>query len=318
MIMTGRTYPRISVITPSLNQGAFIEETIRSVIDQRYPGLEYLVVDGGSKDGSIEIIENYASHLAWWISETDRGQSNAINKALARATGDVVCWLNADDMFTPGTLFTVADHFQRHPDDGVVSGEALWMHEDGTTDPMIPSSVTFADLFDYFAGRYLPQPSVFFRSSLLKKVGWLDEDLHYGMDLDLWLRFALQFRPHDVIPRIPRALSLLRVHPAQKTWRDKDTAMLEIARILLRYVDQYHLPSHHRRQVRSACLWVRAFSLLKLRGVARDPSSPRTLMRAADIWRRECPRYLFTLSFVQFALECFGMDIRSARVARKG
>lgn len=179
---------KISIITPSYNQAAFLEQTILSVLNQNYEELEYIIVDGGSSDGSVDLIRKYEPQLAYWVSEKDRGQSDAINKGLRRATGDIVTWLNSDDLFMPGTLHTVASYFSKS-DATLIHGRTI-LFGNGTHE-----SVKGAESHDlkvrYLAGIPFPQPSSFFRSSALRDLGFLDESLHYGMDYDLFVRIAL-------------------------------------------------------------------------------------------------------------------------------
>ena len=211
--------PLISVVTPSFNQAAFIEDTLRSVLAQDYANTEYLVIDGGSTDGSVEIIRRYASRISYWVSEKDRGQSHAINKGFARARGDVLAWLNSDDTYLPGTLSSVARCFAERPDVDLVYGDYIYIDPEGRTlfrrrlfDSMSYETLLYHD--------YLGQPAVFFRRSLLDKVGPVDEQLYYHMDWDLFLRMWKVCQPLHL--RAPLATSRL-VPTAKSNAQDSET-----------------------------------------------------------------------------------------------
>jgi glycosyltransferase involved in cell wall biosynthesis len=203
---------KFSVITPSLNQARFIENAIRSVIDQDYPGLEYFVIDGGSTDGTPQLLERYQDRLSF-VSEIDGGQANAVNKGLKWATGDIVCWLNADDEFLPGALHTAAAYFCQHPRTVLIYGDAEIIDEKGrfygyrgNTRP-----TNFNELVA--RGDFIVQPAAFWRSELLAEVGYLDETLNYCLDYEYWLRVSQKY-PLDYIP-VPLARE--RVHSRAKT-----------------------------------------------------------------------------------------------------
>ena len=195
--------PKISIVIPSYNQGQYLEETIRSVVDQEYPNLELFIVDGGSNDNSVDIIRKYEHHITWWISEKDKGQSDAINKGLKKATGEIITWINSDDLLTPGSLHKVASHFSDLPDStGLIHGGVIVFNEDRELEtrftylPPCPES--------YLSGMAFSQPSAFFRKKYVDQVGPLNNDLHYGMDYDLFMRFSLvcNFQPvRDVFSR---------------------------------------------------------------------------------------------------------------------
>ncbi len=189
----GRPWPRISVVTPSYNQAQYIEATIRSVLLQGYPNLEYFVMDGGSTDGSVAIIRRYDAWITQWVSEPDRGQTHAINKGLAQATGQIFTWLNSDDMLLPNALHHVALLYAQKP--GAVGwvGGCYLISPDGrllTTE--MPRGLTQAELADWYHTGYIFQPACFFAADAYRKVGRLDESLHYAMDFDLWLRLAAE------------------------------------------------------------------------------------------------------------------------------
>ena len=206
-------FPKISVVIPSYNQGQFLEETILSVIDQKYPNTEIFVVDGGSKDNSVEIIKKYEQHIAWWVSEKDKGQSDAINKGFARVTGDIATWLCSDDLFTERTLDRVAELFSSLPADvGVVYGGTILF---GVGFPTRESfGYENAGAERYLAGQAFPQPSSFIKTKYLQEAGaWVREDLHLGMDYDLFARLGSVCKFHSV----KEIFSHYRLHDASKT-----------------------------------------------------------------------------------------------------
>jgi len=183
---------RLSVITPSLNQARYLERALRSVLDQRYPDLEYIVMDGGSDDGSVEILRRYADRLAYWQSQRDEGQSWAINRGIERATGDVVAYINSDDYYLPGAFASAAEAFEAYPGVDWVCGACRYLNPDGSVEvisrPRLPRGPRSAWAYEPW---YVPQASSFWRRSTLQRVGGLREDLHYAMDVELGLKLAV-------------------------------------------------------------------------------------------------------------------------------
>jgi len=221
---------KISVITPSYNQARFLEETICSVLEQRYPKLEYIIIDGGSNDGSLAIIERYAAALTHWVSEADNGQADAINKGFSRATGDVLCWLNSDDTYAPGVLREVAEYFDAHPDVDVVSGRCRLWYGDQRDRLMAPSPLRdYGDFLrigsNWTKGRLIVQPEAFLRRSAFEATRGLREDLHYCLDSCLWMDMA---RVGCRFDSVDRHWANLRMHPGQKT-ADLSPAYAELA-----------------------------------------------------------------------------------------
>ena len=191
MVDAAEDQPRISVVTPSFNQGEFVEATLRSVITQGYAGLEYVVIDGGSTDGSVSIIERYDADLAYWVSEPDQGHAHALNKGFAQTTGEIMCWINSSDMYYPWTFETVAEVFSQLPQvDWITGGVASWFDVHGRLRQAGGGSGP--NVYDILAGDYhgIQQESVFWRRSLWERAGGqLDEGLTFAADFDLWLRF---------------------------------------------------------------------------------------------------------------------------------
>jgi glycosyltransferase involved in cell wall biosynthesis len=186
--MDGSFRPRITIITPSYNQGEFLEDTILSILNQDYPNLEYFIVDGGSTDNSLEVIKKYENRIDWWVSEPDRGQSHAINKGLARATGDIMNWINSDDLLFPGALKRVVDCFLRHKGEvHLMTGEHARITVDGKilkiSSPASRRAMSLRNLI-----MPIGQQSSFFTQRALDLVGLLNEDLHAIMDMDFYER----------------------------------------------------------------------------------------------------------------------------------
>jgi len=215
--------PLISIVTCSFQQGRYLEQTIRSVLDQDYPALEYVIIDGGSTDRSKEIIRRYESALSYWVSERDRGQTEALVKGFQRSTGEILGWLCSDDLLLPGALHAVAEFFSAHPDVMAAYGDALWIDCDGRflRPKKEMSFKRFVFLYDH---NYVPQPSMFWRRSLYEAVSGLDPEFELAMDADLWERFSAKTR----IARISRYLSCMRFYSEQKTRSRKEDGRREI------------------------------------------------------------------------------------------
>ena len=202
--------PLVSIITPSFNQAPYLEQTIQSVLEQDYPRLEYIVVDGASTDNSLEIIKKYNDRLAYWISEKDSGQAEAINKGMARARGDILAWLNSDDYYLPDIISRVVKSFEENPDAVMVYGDMLAVNGTGQTINVLKyKQLSLQDLLCF---QIIGQPSVFFRRSALEKTGWLDTSFHFMLDNHLWIRLAQQGR----ILHVPQVWSAARYHAEAK------------------------------------------------------------------------------------------------------
>ncbi len=206
----GSPWPRISIVTPSYNQAQFIEETIRSILSQGYPDLEYVIIDGGSSDQSAEIIAKYEPWLADWLSERDKGQSHAINKGLARSTGDLFNWINSDDLLLPGTLAAVGGA-SRH--DEAIAGAVLNFGV-GASMVIENKGLSPARLIAGDIGAAYHQPGLWFRPCRIASVGGIDESLHYAFDFDLTLRYLAKYPELIYLPQI---LASFRLHETSKT-----------------------------------------------------------------------------------------------------
>ncbi len=216
----GKSAHTITLVTPSLNQGEFLEETIRSVLLQDYPSVEYVVMDGGSADDSPAIIEKYSPWLAHWSSRPDQGQSDAINRGLAKGSGEICGWLCSDDVLTPGALRTVGRHFAEHPDCQWLAGAADFVdiHEGplGRSQAGLDGEMSLLDYWRWgMAGHALPQPACFWRRSLWDRAGGLTVGNHLAMDFDLWLKFQEMTELHV----LDATLAVCKVHPTAKTRR---------------------------------------------------------------------------------------------------
>jgi glycosyltransferase involved in cell wall biosynthesis len=205
--------PVVSIVTPSFNHVHFIEATMRSVLDQGYPHLEYIVVDGGSTDGSADVIRSYEKRLAHWSSEPDRGQAHAINKGMARSTGSIMAWLNSDDLLLPGAIDYVVDWFNSHPNVDAVYGNRIVIDHGGNEVGrwILPrhaaSALRWRD--------YVPQETLFWRRSLWDRIGGrINEEFQFAMDWELLLRFH---RAGARFARLPRFIGAFRTHPQQKS-----------------------------------------------------------------------------------------------------
>src|SRR5690554_6795554 len=211
---------KTSIITPSFNQGNFIEETIDSILSQGYPDLEYIIVDGGSTDNSLEVIKKYEKHLHYWVSEPDRGQSHAINRGLKQASGDIVNWINSDDCLAPGALQTIADAFS-NPDTNVFIGRSNIVENGKIVRQSKGTDVYKDNLAKTIGLARIDQPEHWWRKSVIDKIGPLNENLHYTMDRDWWIKYLLCFGV-DGIVKDNAILSNFRLHGDSKTVSQND------------------------------------------------------------------------------------------------
>jgi glycosyltransferase involved in cell wall biosynthesis len=218
--------PLVSIVTPSYNQAEYLEFTMRSVLHQDYGNMEYLVVDGDSNDGSQEIIRKFADHLAWWISEPDQGQADAINKGFRRAGGEIVAWLNSDDLYLPGAVSTAVDLFEKNPEVGVVYGDAVSADSQGR----LLNELRFESwgIADFLQFKIICQPAVFMRRSALERVGYLDTSYDFFLDHQLWIRLAREYK----FLHQPDFWSISRYHPAAKNVTMAAESGTEVYRIL--------------------------------------------------------------------------------------
>lgn len=259
--------PVISIVTPSYNQAHMLERTIRSVLDQNYPRLQFVVQDGGSKDHSVEIIKRYASRLHHWESCSDEGQAHAIQMGFARTTGDVMGWLNSDDILMPGALWDIARFFQKNKNVDVAYGHRVIIDED---DRKIGQWVLPANTHKYLPyADYLAQESVYWTRRIWDKVGGVDRSFQFAMDWDLFLRF---WRASGRFQRIPKSIGAFRIHSAQKTSSIiNDVGAREMDRLRRRELG--HVP--HPQELARQLIW------LYWRNYAMDSANKMGLYRVA-------------------------------------
>ena len=219
--------PRFSVVTPSFNQGRFIEQTIRSVLEQEYPKLDYLILDGGSSDGTVKTLQKYDANLSFWRSVKDAGQAAAINEGFQRASGEILCWLNSDDLYLRHTLKTVANIFANHIDEPLIVYGGCELFDERTQRCELRPALPF-DRASLAVSDFLDQPSVFWTRKAWDIVGTLDESLHYGFDWEWFLRASkiCRFICTD------QTLSRYRIHASHKTGTGGKTRWQELLRIV--------------------------------------------------------------------------------------
>lgn len=228
--MKNSPLPKISIVTPSFNQGGYLEETIRSVLGQDYANLEYIVMDGGSADRSVDVIRKYSDRIAFWISEPDAGQSDALRKGFSRATGQVFGWLNSDDTLAPGTLMRVGEFFASHPEVDITYGN---MH---LVDPSGKRLYTAYPLLDLgilvYENRFIPQQAMFWRRELYERVGGVNPELRFAMDFELTVRFL---RAGARVAKIHQPLANFRFHPDAKSSTIRHVGEAEAREVLARF-----------------------------------------------------------------------------------
>ena len=217
---------KVSIITPSFNQAAYLEATIRSVLDQTYPEIEYFIIDGGSSDGSLEVIKTYQDQLAGWVSEPDKGQTDAINKGFAMATGDIIAWINSDDTYLPHAVAQACAFLQENPGVGLVYGDANYIDQHGEVIGRFPAAQTSLPLLrrGYV---HIPQQAAFFRKKHWDQVGPLDPDFFFAMDYDLWVRLA----GITSICYVPETWANFRLHQDAKTISADDRCWPEMLKV---------------------------------------------------------------------------------------
>jgi len=244
--------PLVSIITPSFNQAQYIEATIQSVLGQEYPRIEYLIVDGGSTDRTVEIIKKYAGRISGWVSEPDKGQTDAINKGFARAKGDILAWLNSDDTYEPGAVAAAVKYLLEHPEVGMVYGDCNFINEEGRVIGRFGAAQT-----DYRLLRqgyvHIPQQTMFFRAELWKQVGPLDPSFYFAMDYDLWIRLAARTE----LKYVHQTWANFRLHTSGKTIAADDRCWPEMMRVHYRDGGSFFAPIVAKYYVRKmiAPLW---------------------------------------------------------------
>ena len=216
----------VSIVTPSFNQDRYIEDTIQSVLAQDYPQIEYRIVDGGSTDNTIGVIKKYESKLVGWVSEKDKGQTDAINKGFAQAKGDILAWINSDDTYEPGAVSAAVRYLQEHPDVGMVYGDCNFIDASGKVIGKFNAAQTSYSLLRQ-GYSHIPQQTMFFRAELWRQVGPLDPSFYFAMDYDLWTRIAARAE----IKYVPQTWANFRLHSSGKTLLADDRCWPEMLRV---------------------------------------------------------------------------------------
>ena len=231
--------PLVSIITPSFNQAQFLERTIQSVLMQKYPRIEYIIVDGGSTDGSVDIIKNYQSRIAWWVSEQDKGQTDAINKGFNRATGDILAWINSDDTYyNPDAVTEAVDYLMKNPETALVYADCNFVDEEDRLIGKFKSAQT-----DYRRLRegyvHIPQQTMFFRAKYWKELGPLDPSFYFAMDYDLWTRIAAKAPLKYLTGHV---WANFRIHTSSKTNVGDERGWQEMLRVHYRDGGSFFAP----------------------------------------------------------------------------
>jgi len=238
MMSNNVTWPKISIVTPSYNQGQFLEETIRSVLLQNYPNLEYIIMDGGSTDNSVAIIKKYEPWLTYWVSEKDGGQADAIYNGFKRSTGTIIGWLNSDDLFMPGALSSFAEYFVKHPNANLVISGCVLIDQDtnmilkpnGLPHFNLGTHVSFRKLF--WLGCDFHQPATLWKRNVFFEVGGFDTSLKFSFDYDMYLRISKISPTH----RLKNIVAAFRLHPESKTTNLMSVCSAENDKIRRRYI----------------------------------------------------------------------------------
>jgi len=289
--------PRITVITPSFNQAVYLEQTILSVLGQGYPNLEYIIIDGGSTDGSADIIRKFEDRLAYWVSEKDRGQTHAINKGLRRATGDIIAYLNSDDYYLEGSLALVAEHFIRHPDVDLVHGRCQIVDERGVKIEVRSGSITryheILDLWDvWWDQRNFVQPEVFWNKRIADKIGSFREDLFWVMDYEYWLRML---RTRCSVGFIDAEIAAFRLQPEQKS-RQSERSVEELLQVVRPYIFEDDFPIGWFKRTELKGKWMFHAGFLREVELSQQRSEERWCRLLRLAWFSVLHPELFTVS----------------------
>ena len=247
-------YPKISIVTPSFNQGIYIEATILSVLDQNYPNLEYIIIDGGSTDETVNIIKKYEQYLSYWVSEPDKGQTDAINKGFAKCTGDIFNWINSDDYYEPGTFYTLAKLFSGNPSINVVCGKEWGFNDADAADKILhPGSIIKENVFETIRVGIIDQPCTFFKKEAISSFFPLDISLRYVMDRQLWWSYLLKFGQHNIMVSHD-VFTNFRIHPYSKSVDEADLFEGEFDRLKLTLFRQLNVPAIMEQQLAESIL----------------------------------------------------------------
>ena len=242
-------YPRISIVTPSFNQGKYIEQTIQSVINQNYPNLEYIIIDGGSTDNTVEVIQKYEKDISYWISEVDKGQTDAINKGFAKCTGDIFNWINSDDYYEPGTFHKLAKLFTADTSVNVVCGKEWGFNDADQSDRVLHAgSVINSNVFETIRTGIIDQPCTFFIKKSIDNFFPLDTSLRYVMDRQLWWCYLLKCGQQNILS-VADVFTHFRLHPQSKSVAESELFEQEFDRLKYSLFLQLDAPKILKAQV---------------------------------------------------------------------
>jgi glycosyltransferase involved in cell wall biosynthesis len=291
--------PLVSIVTPSFNQVQFLEATIQSVLRQDYPNIEYLVLDGGSTDGSVEVIEEYANRIAYWESEPDQGQADAINRGLKRASGEIVAWLNSDDVYTVGAITEAVESLSADPELAMVYGDGLMVDSDlKLLDPHRYRQLDLAGLLSF---EVLLQPAVFMRKRALEQVGYLNQDYDLILDHELWVRLAAA---HPIL-HVPSFWALERTHESAKTIAQAREFVAEAEHLIAwaaRMPETRAVIEDNRRRVYAG---LSVFSARRLIDAGEFSTATARMVRAVWLHPPTAARYWYKL--IQAAFSAVGL-----------
>ncbi len=291
-MQNGFPWPKISIITPSFNQAEFIEVTIRSVIRQGYPNLEYIIIDGGSTDGSVKIIKKYEEYLTYWVSESDRGQAHAINKGLLRITGDIFGWINSDDMLLPGSLSIIGRNHQSQ-ENKILLGDVINYYQ-GQNKSKINSqkNVSLGNMLNPFKTKMSwHQPGVFVPTKFLKSNFLLDEKLRYYFDYD-WMIRLLKI---NKVYYLNEVIAIFRFHKKSKTVNEKFLWLTELETVLKRYWDL--ISNEEKNQIEANIEFIKAANHLGIKQWNRKIAHNH-LKKSFHIY----PKIIFSFKFLEFLI----------------
>lgn len=240
--------PKISIVTPSFNQGRYIEQTIQSVLDQKYPNLEYIIIDGGSTDETIDIIRKYEKHISFSVSEKDKGQTDAINKGFAKCTGDIFNWINSDDYYEEGALLKIGRLFKENEQAHIICGKE-WSFNDLNPEERVlnAGSIIKENVFESIRTGIIDQPCTFFRKKIIDEFFPLNISLHYTMDRQLWWAYLLKHGQENIV-QTKEVLTNFRIHPASKTVSNGDRVDEEFDRLKLSLFESLDAPEILKQQ----------------------------------------------------------------------
>jgi glycosyltransferase involved in cell wall biosynthesis len=294
-----RHVPRLTVVTPSFNQARYLESTLRSVLDQGYPNLEYIVIDGGSTDGSAEILRKYAGRLAYWVSERDGGQADAINKGMARATGELRAYLNSDDIYLPGALEHVAKAYAEHPEADLFHGDCRVIDEEGKPigrrRPRITRFEEIVDLWGvWWQERNFVQPEVFWTRRIAERIGPFQTDLFMVMDYEYWTRVL---RAGGQVVALAEELAAFRMTSTQKSTQRERSAR-EILDVVERLLWDMDAPIRWSKRLRLQGQWLyqERFLTQVAASMLRDEPRWQRLLRGLGVAARH-PKVLLATEY---------------------